>query len=313
MKTLRTTVGFTAIMLVLSLMLASPLEAQEPNSTSSRAEAVAAPTPLPPEGPIKPQIVGGTPADPGEYPWQAALVYSDEQNPLDGQFCGGSLIGSVWVLTAAHCVEGLSPTDIDVVLGINILSEGPNNGSEGRRIAVDSIMAYPDYDPATFDMDIALLHLADPASGADIHTIGWVGPENSDLFRPGVWATVTGWGATSDGGPYPDVLLEVAVPIVSNATCNAPQSYDGAITDYMLCAGLAEGGKDGCQGDSGGPLVVSNGQGGWLQAGVVSWGEGCALPDLYGVYARLSQFSSWIDLQVYGSSPGIYLPIVRGG
>ena len=313
MKILRTTVGFTAIMLVLSSMLASQLEAQGPNSSSSRAEPVATPTPLPPEGPIKPQIVGGTPADPGEYPWQAALVYSDLQNPLDGQFCAGSLIESVWVLTAAHCVEGLSPTDIDVVLGINTLSEGPDNGPEGRRIAVDGIIAYPAYDPATDDGDVALLHLAAAASGAAITTIGWVGPENSDLFRPGVLATVTGWGAISDDIPVSDVLLEVAVPIVFNATCNAPQSYHGATTDYMLCAGLAEGGKDACQGDSGGPLVVSNGECGWLQAGVVSWGDGCALPDLYGVYAMVCRFSRWIDLQVYGSSPGIFLPIVRGG
>ena len=56
----------------------------------------------------------------------------------------------------------------------------------------------------------------------------------------------------------------------------------------MLCAG-GDGHHDACVGDSGGPLLVPNGTAGWTQIGVVSWGAGCAVRGVPGVYTRLSQ------------------------
>jgi hypothetical protein len=217
------------------------------------------------------------------------------------------------VLTAAHCVldAGVvtNPADIEVVLGINNLSDGPTTGSDGQRIAVVEIIPHPAYDESTSDSDLALLRLASPAVlGVKVGSVGLVGPEDGALVAPDTPATVTGWGVTSeDGGAASDALLEVEVPLVSNETCNAPSSYNGEITDNMICAGEAAGGKDSCQGDSGGPLVVSNGSGGWLQVGVVSWGNGCAQPDYYGVYTRVSSFKSWILLQL-DDEPGTFEP-----
>ncbi|MCB0164674.1 MAG: trypsin-like serine protease [Anaerolineae bacterium] len=292
------------------------VRAQEPGDTSTPGgQPTPTPTAHPPREPIRPQIVGGQPAAPGEYPWQVALVSAGVANPQSGQFCGGSLINAEWVLTAAHCTAGETPGSIDVVLGINNLSDGPTIGGKGQRIDVAQIMAYPGYNDSTSDGDVALLHLASPATlGGTVQTVGLTGLGDSALFEPGDTATVTGWGATSEGGAGSNALLEVAVPIVSNATCNAPASYGGAVTANMLCAGLAAGGKDSCQGDSGGPLVVPNGSGGWLQAGVVSWGDGCARPNLYGVYARVAPFKNWIISQIGGLPPvpakPIYLPVI---
>ncbi|MGB0383728.1 MAG: trypsin-like serine protease, partial [Ardenticatenaceae bacterium] len=243
-----------------------------------------------PQGSRGPDIVGGEEAEEGAWPWMAALVDPNG----GGQFCGASLIDSEWVLTAAHCVEDSSPEDLDVVLGRHDL-----DSSQGEQIDVSQIIVHPDYDADTNDSDIALLRLATPSSQ---QAISIVGPSDSNLFAAGIMSTITGWGATEQGGAGSNVLLQVSVPIVSHETCNAPEAYNGQITDNMLCAGVADGGQDSCQGDSGGPLVVPNGDG-WMQAGVVSWGDGCAQPNKYGVYAHVASAKQWIDAQMSGTSP----------
>ena len=111
---------------------------------------------------------------------------------------------------------------------------------------------------------------------------------------------VSGWGRLSSGGTSPDILQEVTVPVVSNATCNSASSYNGSINDTMICAGYQQGGKDSCQGDSGGPMVAAY-QNEIYSIGVVSWGHGCAAPNKYGVYARTSKFVDWINSKIGGT------------
>ncbi|XP_023813697.2 transmembrane protease serine 9-like [Oryzias latipes] len=100
--------------------------------------------------------------------------------------------------------------------------------------------------------------------------------------------------------PAPQTLQEVQVPIVGNRQCKCSYS---SITDNMVCAGLLAGGKDSCQGDSGGPLVIKQNNR-WIQAGVVSFGNGCALPHFPGVYTRVSQYQTWINTQITTNQPG---------
>ena len=82
------------------------------------------------------------------------------------------------------------------------------------------------------------------------------------------------------------------MPVVSQSACRS--AYGSSIHDSMVCAGLREGGKDSCQGDSGGPMVCESG-GKYYLEGVVSWGQGCAAPGKYGVYARVRYLRKWID------------------
>jgi len=115
----------------------------------------------------------------------------------------------------------------------------------------------------------------------------------------------SGWGTLSSGGSATNNLQYVRVPAITNAQCNA--AYGGSITDTMICAGYpGVGGKDACQGDSGGPFVC-NDNGNAVIAGVVSWGNGCALADYPGVYARTTSALSWIQNSM-GSCSGTPSP-----
>jgi secreted trypsin-like serine protease len=250
--------------------------------------------------------VGGHDADPGEWPWQARV----QPGPY---LCGGSLIAADWVLTAAHCVTDgsstISPANVTVTLGDYRLSSA--DGTEQEFIGVSQVIPHPDYDPSSNDNDVALLQLPTPATLIPDQVEVVLLNREADITA-GTLATVTGWGTTSFGGNIADILQEVEVPVVTNQVCN--QAYFGAITPNMLCAGFEEGGKDSCQGDSGGPLVIPVNDS-WAQIGIVSWGNGCAFPNFYGVYARVSALVQWIESETgpLGTDPlstHIYLPLI---
>ncbi|XP_067249005.1 trypsin-like [Chanodichthys erythropterus] len=252
------------------------------------------------QAPLNNKIVGGEDAAAGAWPWQVSI----QSAKYGGHFCGGSLINKDWVLSAAHCFQESLDT-IEIYLGRR--SQSGSNPYEEFRTAIQ-VINHPNYVGATHDNDIALLQLSSSVTFSEYIKPVCLAATGS-VFTAGTESWVTGWGALNSGGSSPDILQEVMVPIVSNSDCN--NAYEGGISSNMICAGLLnEGGKDSCQGDSGGPMVSKNGSV-WIQSGVVSFGEGCADPKFPGVYARVSQYNSWINNKV-GSNPPGYVEFSSG-
>ncbi len=121
--------------------------------------------------------------------------------------------------------------------------------------------------------------------------------QESSLAPPGTTSFVTGWGHT--GTSFPRALREVSVPIVSRDRCNSARSYDGEVTSRMFCAGLREGARTPVRAILAARLMVMDKLGRFqMQAGIVSWGAGCALPNLYGVYSRLAVLEKWVSAKM---------------
>ncbi|XP_045888121.1 serine protease 27-like [Micropterus dolomieu] len=191
-----------------------------------------------------------------------------------------------------------STSNLIIYLGRD--SQELSNPNEVSR-TVSKIIINPNYDVYSNNNDIALLQLSSPVTFTDYIRPVCLAADGS-VFKAGMTCWVTGWGNIQSGVsiPYPEYLQQVSVPIVSNSDCNAAYSL---ITSNMMCAGLTQGGKDSCQGDSGGPLV-SKTDSIWVQGGVVSFGNGCALPNYPGVYSRVSEYQSWINSQISNNRPG---------
>lgn len=253
-----------------------------------------------PDGTRTARIVGGTEAPPGAWPWQVALRL---QTSAGTALCGGSIIHPQWVLTAAHCVveksgaqppssvesRTLPPASIVVRHGSHDRMAGGITRSPAR------VFVHEHYRESDgLPNDIALLKLDSPLPVTPREIVRLQGRELEARFgQPGACAVVTGWGQLGMYGPTAQRLQQVDVPIVDQQTCQ--RSYGSSINSGHVCAGYRAGTRDSCGGDSGGPLVVPGGPSGWTQVGVVSWGDGCAQPEAYGVYTRVSQHIDWIQ------------------
>ncbi|HET6501120.1 MAG TPA: serine protease [Amycolatopsis sp.] len=231
----------------------------------------------------RPFVVGGDTASIEDYPYAVYLTDSG-----GNQFCGGVLISSSAVATAAHCATAMGKAAIRVVAG-----RQDEQSSDGIVAKVSSVWVEPGFSNPERGDDVAVLKLdrAVPYRQVDL-------PSGNDdaLYAEGTEATVLGWGRTTEGGARSEILRKATVPVVSDASCSA--SYSAYDAKSMVCAGYPEGGADACQGDSGGPLVVGD-----TLIGVVSWGEGCAQPGKPGVYARVSRYADDLGEQSRSQLP----------
>nr|XP_055059391.1 serine protease 56 [Misgurnus anguillicaudatus] len=234
------------------------------------------------------RIIGGSPAPLGSWPWLVNLR-------LNGALmCGGVLVDSSWVLTAAHCFAGSrSESYWTAVVGeFDLTKTDPDE----QTMKVNRIITHPKFNPKTFNNDIALVELSSPVILSER-----VKPVclPSHLDPPiGTSCLVAGWGSLYEDGPSADVVMEAKVPLLSQTTCRSALGKE-LLTNTMFCAGYLSGGIDSCQGDSGGPLIFQDSSSGRFQLlGITSWGDGCGEKGKPGVYTRVTAFSDWVTTEI---------------
>ncbi|XP_072921261.1 neurotrypsin [Hemitrygon akajei] len=241
------------------------------------------------------RIIGGKKSLRGGWPWQAAIrlrAYHGEGRLL----CGATLIGSCWVLTAAHCFKRYGNSTKNYVVRVGDYHTLVSEEFE-ENLEVQTIVIHKDYKPDANDYDIALVKLEGDQERCikfNAHVLPACLPHRRErIQRSSSNCYITGWGDT--GRAYSKTLQQAAIPLLPKRHCEG--RYRQRFTGRMLCAGnlLDHKRVDSCQGDSGGPLMCERAGGRWVVFGVTSWGHGCGIKETPGVYTRVSAFVPWIE------------------
>lgn len=252
------------------------------------------------------RVVGGRQAPIGAWPWQVAIrLYT-------GQYlCGGVIIGSRWILTAAHCFQAPidSPQYVRAYVGDNTLSYGLE-GRE-RTKAIRRIIKHEGFRP---NIQTTLIH---QGSGAQttirrhFHDIALIelekdlifneriqpaclsAAENNDMEASSDNCWVSGWGENSNNNiSYNTELNEVRGHLIKHEQCS--QRWGTNFADDIVCFGSA--GRGPCKGDSGGGMTCRNNDGRFYLVGIISWGrEDCVHDNYPSVMSNVSHYRTWIQ------------------
>uniref|UniRef100_A0A3Q4HM70 Chymotrypsin-like elastase family member 2A-like n=1 Tax=Neolamprologus brichardi TaxID=32507 RepID=A0A3Q4HM70_NEOBR len=237
------------------------------------------------------RVIGGNNAQPNTWKWQVSVQYDQFYDGSFYHMCGGSVVDSFHIMTAAHCILSPDASQYRVVVGEYDLYK--LEGSE-QFIHVEKITVHPGWNgDLRYGNDIALLRLAGP-----IYDSGYVAianlPYPDQTLPHGFTCYITGWGLVDYGGS-PAILQVAPINVVEHSVCSQPEWWGSIALETMVCAG-GDGIIAGCQGDSGGPLNCFT-DGAWRVHGVVSYGPSGMCNQVFKptVFTRVSSFEDWIS------------------
>ncbi|XP_021571928.1 complement factor I [Carlito syrichta] len=234
------------------------------------------------------RVVGGKPAQLGDFPWQVGIKEEDAIN------CGGVYIGGCWVLTAAHCVRTSKTHRYQIWTAV---VDWLKPTSEITVEWVNKVIIHENYNASSYQNDIALLEMKKVAHQRDCelpHSVPACVPWSPYLFQPNDRCVISGWGREK-GNQKVFSLKWGEVDLIGNCSKFYPNRF---YEKEMECAGTFDGSIDACKGDSGGPLVCTNANNVTYVWGVVSWGENCGKPEFPGVYTKVANYFDWISFHV---------------
>ncbi|XP_042556116.1 kallikrein-1-like isoform X1 [Dipodomys spectabilis] len=241
---------------------------------------------------VQSRIIGGSECEKQSQPWQVA-VYNFNRIQ-----CGGVLLNSQWVLTAAHCFSD----NYQVWLGRHNLF---SDEATAQFVHVSGSFPHPGFNMSyteihhrvpglDYSHDLMLLRLKEQVQFTDAVKPAVMPTQEAEI---GMSCITSGWGSITTGGSildthdfkFPDDLQCLEVQLLPREDCE--KAHPQEVTEFMLCAGSLKNAADTCLGDSGGPLVCN----GVLQ-GIMSWGMiPCGVPKSPPLFTNIFKYKQWIE------------------